>query len=253
MPKTILLQEITSTNDYLKRNAKVLPSGTVIIAFKQTAGRGQKGNSWEAEPGKDATLSLLIKEPKVDVRQQFAISEAVSLAIVDVLEKYATGFKIKWPNDIYYGDSKIGGILIEHSLASDGIEYTIAGVGVNINQQVFVSGAPNPISLIHITGKTYDMNVISEQLSNKLEHYCNFDGSQEQLKNLHKQYLERLYRHDGMPHQFVTPSGELFSATIEAVNLDGTLRLRHVDGSVHSYLFKQVGFVINKAFTGNIR
>ncbi|MBQ2074888.1 MAG: biotin--[Muribaculaceae bacterium] len=152
MPNIIVLQETASTNDYIKRNAQILPTGTVIIAVRQTAGRGQKGNSWEAEPGKNVTLSLLVKRPNVEVKEQFAISEAVSLAIVDELENYASGFKIKWPNDIYYGNRKIGGILIEHTLDAKGIEYTIAGVGLNINQQVFVSGAPNPVSLFQITG-----------------------------------------------------------------------------------------------------
>lgn len=247
MHNTILLQETTSTNDYLKRNAHILPSGTVIIAFEQTAGRGQKGNSWEAEPGKNATLSLLIKKPNVGVKDQFAISEAVSLAIIDVLETYAYGFKIKWPNDIYHGDSKIGGILIEHSLSGDGIEYTIAGVGVNINQQLFKSGAPNPISLTHITGRTYNMNIISEELSEKMERYCNFDGSSEQLKAMHQRYLKKLYRYDGKPHQFTTPDGTQFEATIEDVSPDGTLTLRHSsDSSLHGYRFKEVGFIINQ-------
>lgn len=247
MPNTILLQETASTNDYLKRNAHILPSGTVIIAFNQTAGRGQKGNSWEAEPGKNATLSLLIKNPNVGIKEQFAISEAVSLAIVDVLENFATGFKIKWPNDIYHGDSKIGGILIEHSLNGDGIDHTIAGVGVNINQQMFTSDAPNPISLTHITGDTYDMNEISELLSEKMEQYCTFDGSKEQLNAMHQRYLERLYRYDGKPHLFTTPNGAQFEATIEAVAPDGTLTLRHAnDDSLHNYHFKEVGFIINK-------
>jgi BirA family biotin operon repressor/biotin-[acetyl-CoA-carboxylase] ligase len=247
MPSTILLQETTSTNDYLKRNADILPSGTVIVAYKQTAGRGQKGNSWEAEPGKNATLSLLIKKPKVDVKEQFAISEAVSLAIVDVLENYATGFKIKWPNDIYHSDSKIGGILIEHSLAGNGIDYTIAGVGVNINQQVFISGAPNPISLTHITGETYDMNAICDLLSLKMEQYCDFDGSPEQLAELHRRYLARLYRNDGKPHLFTTPDGTQFEATIDGVAPDGTLLLFHSnEKALHEYRFKEVGFVINR-------
>ncbi len=247
MPKTILLQEVTSTNDYLKRNAHILPSGTMIIAFKQTAGRGQKGNSWEADPGKNATLSILLKKPKIGVNEQFAISEAVSLAIVEVLEKYAAGFKIKWPNDIYYGDQKIGGILIEHSLDSDGIDYSIAGVGVNINQQVFISGAPNPVSLTRITGKTYDMNVISDQLGEALDRYCNLDGSRKQLAAMHQRYLDKLYRHDGKPHLFTTPDGTQFKASIETVAPDGTLTLWHSnDGSFHNYRFKEVGFVINK-------
>ena len=247
MANLLLFQELTSTNDYLKRSANILPSGTVIAAFKQSAGRGQKGNSWESEPGKNVTLSLLIKNPNVDVKEQFFLSEAVSLAIIDVLEQYAHGFKIKWPNDIYHDDRKISGILIEHSLSSEGIEHTIAGVGVNINQQVFISGAPNPVSLTNITGNIYDLDKITEQLGEKMNEYCQFDGSRQQLENLHKRYLQHLYRYDGKPHQFVSPQGRQFEAVIHSIAPDGTLTLRHtVDNSLHCYRFKEVGFVINK-------
>ncbi len=247
MPNIILLQETASTNDFIKRNANTLQSGTLIYAYKQTAGRGQKGNTWEAEPGKNSTFSLLIKKPKVDVKEQFYISEAVSLAIVDALEKYADGFKIKWPNDIYYGDYKIGGILIEHSLDSEGIDYTVIGVGVNINQQAFISGAPNPASLTRITGDFYEIGKITEEFGEMVESYCRFDGSRKQLNALHERYLKRLYRNDGMSHRFVLPTGVQFQAIIEAVAPDGTITLRHTaDGTLHHYQFKEVGFVINK-------
>lgn len=247
MSKIILLQETSSTNDFLKRMVSTFDSGTLISAYHQTAGRGQKGNIWEADPGKNVTMSLLIKKPRVGVKEQFAISEAVSLAIVNALEKYVQGIKIKWPNDIYHNDSKIGGILIEHSLADGSIDYTIAGVGVNINQQVFTSGVPNPVSLKIITGKDYDMNVINEIFGEELEKCCNLDGSPEQLRKMHSQYLKKLYRFDGKPYQFVSPEGKPFKAVIHDVSLDGVLTLRHTaDDTLHNYRFKEVGFIIDK-------
>ncbi len=247
MPNVIILQEIGSTNDLIKHTASTMESGTLVAAFKQSAGRGQKGNSWEAAPGKNVTCSLLLKKPNVDIKRQFAISEAVSLAIVDVLERYATGFKIKWPNDIYHNDRKIAGILIENSLGDGCIDYTIAGVGLNVNQQLFTSGAPNPVSLTHITGKFYDIKSMIDELGEAMEQYCDFDGSTQQLEALHKRYLSKLYRNDHKPHTFITPDGEAFEATIETVDPDGTIKLRHMsDQSVHSYLFKEVGHVINK-------
>lgn len=247
MLNIIVLQEVGSTNDVLKRSAVTFDSGTLISAYKQSAGRGQKGNSWEAEPGKNVTFSMILKDLKVAVKEQFAISEAVSLAIVDVLDQYAHGFSIKWPNDIYYGDRKICGILIEHSLTDYGFEHTIIGVGVNINQQVFVSGAPNPVSLRQITGDVYDIGEMTRLLGERIENYCNFDGTHEQLDELHQRYLKRLYRNDGKPHQFVTPSGTKFSAIIDDVALDGTLTLRHaVHNVLNDYRFKEVGFVIDK-------
>lgn len=238
---------MSSTNDFLKRTANTFESGTLIRAYRQTAGRGQKGNSWESEMGKNLTFSLLIKKPKVDVKEQFYISEAASLAVVDTLEKYATGFKIKWPNDIYYGDSKISGILIEHSLDSEGIAHTIIGVGLNINQQVFISGAPNPISLNHITGEIYDLGLLTEQFGEAIEKYCQFDGSRTQLIAMHKRYLEHLYRNDGKAYHFTTPDGTVFAASIHDVSPDGTITLLHTsDNTLHDYRFKEVGYVIKK-------
>ena len=247
MPRYILLHKLPSTNDYLKRMATMMESGTVIQAYAQTAGRGQKGNSWEAAPGKNATFSQLIKRPHLDVKNQFLLSEAVSLAIVDALENYATGFKIKWPNDIYYQDMKICGILIENSLDNDGIEYSIVGVGVNINQHMFISNAPNPVSLLNITGKTYDIEEVTYRICENIEHYTDFDGSQQQLNAIHERYLLKLYRYDGKPHQFVLPDGTQFPAIIKDIAPDGTLTLQHSDdNTLHDYQFKQVGFVINR-------
>lgn len=248
MPNFILLQEVDSTNSYLKRNINLFEPWTVIEAYSQTAGRGQKGNSWEAAPGMNATFSMLISRPRVSVKEQFYISEAVSLAIVDTLEQYATGFSIKWPNDIYHGDNKICGILIEQSLTSDGsIDYSIVGIGVNVNQREFTSGAPNPISLASITGDKYRVSEITHAICDRIEQYCRFDGTQEQLDKLHERYLSKLYRNDGKPHLFTKPDGEQFEATIHAVHPDGTLTLLHTaTGTLHNYLFKQVGFVINR-------
>ena len=247
MPRYILLHEIPSTNDYLKRMVDMMESGTVIQAYIQTAGRGQKGNSWEAAPAKNATFSMLIRRPKLDVKEQFFLSEAVSLAIVDALEHYVTGFTIKWPNDIYYKDMKISGILIENSLDNDSIEYSIIGIGVNLNQRLFLSDAPNPVSLLNITGQTYDIEEVTYRICDNIEKYTSFDGSRQQLEALHQRYLSKLYRYDGKPHQFTTPDGKCFDATIEAVAPDGALTLRHtIDNSLHDYRFKQVGFVINR-------
>jgi len=246
MPNYIVLQEVDSTNSYMKRLASTLADGTVIQAYSQTAGRGQKGNGWESAPGKNITLSQMIARPLIDVKEQFFLSEAVSLAIVDALENYAAGFKIKWPNDIYYNDFKICGILIEQSLKDGAIDYSIVGVGLNLNQHFFVSDAPNPISLCRITGKEHDVTEVTHRMCENIEQYCKFDGSREQLNALHKRYLSKLYRYDSKPHLFTTPQGQQFEAIISNVLPDGTLTLLHTaDKTLHSYLFKEVGFVIN--------
>ena len=119
MPVFLELPQVASTNTYVKQHADELPDGALVHTPSQSAGRGQKGNSWESELGKNLTFSLLIKRPQVDVKRQFVLSEAVSLAIVETLAPLAS-LTIKWPNDIYAGDRKLAGILIEHLYRHDG-------------------------------------------------------------------------------------------------------------------------------------
>jgi BirA family biotin operon repressor/biotin-[acetyl-CoA-carboxylase] ligase len=245
MPRYILLHETASTNTYLSRMASILPSGTVIYTTNQSAGRGQRGNSWESEPGKNVTFSILIKNPAVEIKRQFYISEAVSVAITEVLSKHAPCINIKWPNDIYYNDSKLCGILIENSLLANAIDYTIIGIGINVNQEKFVSDAPNPISLKNITGETYDVETILHEVCECIEQKCDFsNASDSDLAVLHSSYLNCLYRFDGNEHEFALPDGTHFNATIVDVKPDGMFCLRHSDGTEHQYAFKEVIYII---------
>lgn len=245
MPHYIHVRETASTNSHLSRLAAHLPDATVLYTHRQTAGRGQKGNSWEAEPGKNITLSLLIKQPDVAVRDQFLISEATSLAVVDVVGEMGVHATVKWPNDIYFGDKKLGGILIEHSLSGNAIAHTIVGLGLNVNQTVFVSDAPNPVSLAQLTGTEYDLDTIMRQLGERITKFCHF-GSNDERQALHTRYLSRLYRNDGCEHPFALPDGTTFMATIVDVGRDGMLTLKHSnDGTTHQYAFKQVKHIIN--------
>ncbi|MBO4871537.1 MAG: biotin--[acetyl-CoA-carboxylase] ligase [Muribaculaceae bacterium] len=246
MPRYILLRETASTNTYLARMAEMLPTGTVIYTHKQTAGRGQKGNSWEAEPGKNLTFSMLLKQLDVPVRSQFLISEAVSLAIVDVVKQWVDNVRVKWPNDIYCGDRKLCGILIENSLDNAGIAHTVIGVGLNVNQTEFVSDAPNPVSLAQLAQREFDLEQVLHQVCEAIERLCDF-GDDSQRKLLHERYARALYRNDGDVHTFALPDGTQFAATIQSVEPDGMLVLRHeADGMPRSYAFKQVKHVINE-------
>ena len=245
MPRYILVHETTSTNVYASRVAAILPSGTVIYTPRQTAGRGQRGNSWEMGPDKNLAFTYLLKNPAVAPAKQFYISEAASLAIVDALSVVLPGVTIKWPNDIYYGDRKLAGILIEHSLTSRQISQTIIGIGLNVNQQRFVSDAPNPVSLWQITGEEYDLTELLHGICNRIEQYTEFDQyGESDFAHLHSRYMSHLYRNDGAMHRFALPSGEQFDAAIDDVRRDGILTLRHADESMHDYAFKEVAFVI---------
>ena len=152
-PTYIHLESIRSTNTYLAQNAEGAVHGTVVYADCQTAGRGQRGNSWESADFKNITMSMLLRPANVKPSCQFWLSEAVALAVVHTLDRYIdNGVSIKWPNDIYWNDRKICGILVEHSLSGGKIDHTIAGIGLNINQEKFLSDAPNPVSLRQIIG-----------------------------------------------------------------------------------------------------
>jgi len=120
---------------------------TTVIAERQTAGKGQRGNSWESEDCRNITFSFVLYPTFIEARRQFILSQIVSLSIKEELDQWTEGISIKWPNDIYWNDKKICGILIENDLSGHHIGRSISGIGVNINQDVFRSNAPNPISL----------------------------------------------------------------------------------------------------------
>ena len=245
MPRYILVHSTESTNGYLAKMAMMLPGGTVIYTPNQTNGRGQRGNVWEAEPGKNATFSMLLKRPAVAVSKQYAISEAVALAVVEVLSRYADGFSIKWSNDIYHGDRKVCGLLIEHSVMGAAINHTIVGVGINVNQMQFMSNAPNPASLAQILGHEVPVEEVLYAVCEEIERRCAFDTyGVEDFARLHADFKSRLYRNDGKMYRFALPDGEEFSARIADVQPTGMLVLAREDGSETAYAFKEVQFVI---------
>ncbi len=238
----VKLQETRSTNTYLDNldTETRQNEGCVVITHTQSAGRGQRGNTWEAEPGQNLTFSYLLRPKAVAAREQFVLSQAVSLAVVDVLSRYADGFSVKWPNDIYYKDSKIAGILIEHHLSGMNISRTIVGIGLNINQQQFLSDAPNPISLRQITGKEYCLeDILNEVLQATAIRY---DQCTENRELLQSNYASALYRKDGF-YTYRDANGE-FEARIQEVLPEGYLLLIDTDNRVRQYAFKEVAFVI---------
>ena len=246
MPHYIKVNQTASTNTYLSRLAATLPGGTVIYTPCQTAGRGQKGNSWESEDGKNLTFSLLLKRPPVKARDQFYLSEAAALAVVDALSTEAgDGFSVKWPNDVYWRDQKICGMLIENSLDGSDIATCIIGIGINVNQQVFVSDAPNPVSLVNITGKEHDLELLLKRVCSQIENTVEGLADDDARRDLHERYMAVLYRNDGEQHPYEDATGYRFMASVAGIAPDGTLTLLHEDGTRRDYLFKQVRHIIN--------
>lgn len=241
---------IGSTNTYLRELDGGDPSYDyeVAVADFQTAGRGQKGNTWESEQGKNLLFSILGHPSNIKVREQFYLSEAIALAVSDAViaavgPEFADGVSVKWSNDVYWKDFKMAGILIENTLQGDRILDTVVGVGLDVNQEVFLSDAPNPISLKNITGKDYDRDALLFDIVKRFIGYM--ERTEQERADVDLLYRERLYRREGY-HPFRDLNGE-FEACIEGIRPDGCLMLQTRSGEHRVYEFKQVQFIQNGA------
>ena len=242
-PKIIRLAETDSTNNYLReQSAKArLPEGSLVIADFQTAGKGQVGNSWESEAGKNLMFSILLYPDFLPANRQFLISQIASLSVKETLEKYTDSVTVKWPNDIYWKDRKICGMLIENDLSGQHLYCSVVGIGLNINQEIFRSDAPNPISLTQITGKTYDReDVLACFLRIFFNYY--FLLLQEKEEEIRAAYMAALYHGDG--YYFYIDENGSFEARIHAIEPTGHLILQLRDGERRRNAFKEVTTVV---------
>ena len=233
--------DITASTNDDARDEKY-HEGDVVWADFQTAGRGQRGHVWHSQKGENLTFSVVLEPTFVPIAEQFSVSEVVALSLVDMLSEYGIEAKIKWTNDIYVGDKKLVGILIEHSLAPTTLRRTIVGVGINVNQREFDSIIPNPVSMAQLLGKDLDAEAVLKCFMKHLQ--LNY----ETLRNggavaLHSRYNELLYRKEEF-HTYALPSGEKFRAKIVGTAPSGALRLEDKEGEIKEYLFKEVEFII---------
>lgn len=245
--------EVDSTNSRIAGDKSSLDDFTTYAAKAQSAGRGQKGNGWHSAKGENLTFSTLLKPEWLPVPEQFAISQAAALAVVDYLADKKVPAKIKWPNDIYVGERKICGILIENSLSGDYLSTSITGIGLNLNQMLFPTTLPNPVSLKMVTGRDYNPEEeLVTVLSSLRERYGRTRSSRSR-NSLDIEYMESLFRR-GEWHDFEKMEqsdipvekrkGHLFSARILGVDSSGKLLLENRSGIVESYAFKEIKYVI---------
>ena len=236
-----------------------------LYAGYQTAGRGQTGNGWESEEGKNLLCSVLMSyQPSAISRQPFYLNVLVSVAVHNVirslllersgLRSLSEAVSIKWPNDIYWGDKKVAGILIENSIIGGEVRYSIAGIGLNVNQTKFVSDAPNPVSLKQITDKTYDLDKLMECLMEEMDRVQN-----EPQEEIWHYYCSHLYRREGfwpfVEREVSTePTRDVrrdegqrtkeFMARIADILPTGEIVLQDEQGKQRIYHFKQIRYVI---------
>lgn len=241
------LEQTESTSQYLTQlcnnDQESVVEFTTVTAEFQTAGKGQHGNSWESEEGKNLLFSLVLYPTFLEARRQFVLSQVVSLAIKEELSRWSNEITIKWPNDIYWQDRKICGILIENDLCGHTISRSISGIGININQEVFRSDAPNPVSLKQITGKEHDRQEILANVLRRIQIYYNglqledFDTYSDEIAT---RYARSLYRRRGY-HPYEDAGGR-FLARLLRVEQDGRFVLEDESGKEREYLFKEVQF-----------
>ena len=232
-----------STNTLLKElvaKGEWRESERFIRAGYQTAGRGQTGNGWESEADKNLLCSILLP-PRQNL---FELNVITAVAVQRILGE---AFTIKWPNDIYWNDKKVAGILIENAIIGNEIKYSIAGIGLNVNQTTFVSNAPNPVSLKQITGIDYDLDELMAQLMTAVGRALKED--------VWEYYKAHLYRREGFwpfverevstaPTMNADSLTDSFMACIKDILPTGEIILQDQQGKERKYHFKQVRYVI---------
>ena len=239
----IKLDATDSTNFFLKEllRSKTLADGTVVVTKNQTKGRGQIGSAWQSEAGKNLTFSVLKNFDALYVQHQFVLNIVASLAIYDVLNQLnIPNLKVKWPNDIMSGSSKICGILIENILKGQFIQQSIIGIGLNVNQTGFQNLA-NASSLKEITGKSFDLDELLHKILERMkQQFTGIEGKT--VTQLSPSYEKALFRKD-KPSTFKDENGNIFMGFIRKISSSGKLVLELEDNVFKEYGLKEVSLL----------
>lgn len=247
----IWLPSIDSTNSEALRGLPELASGTVLAAREQTAGRGQRGNTWFTEPGKNLTFSIVLKFGQdglgeLPAADSIWLNYLISVAVVDFLQSHAVWCKVKWPNDVYVGKNKICGILIENSLDAGGVAASVIGVGLNINQREFPCLA-NATSLWSLTGEEYSLEDCLSQLLGYFEDRIPALFDPREKQSLFSLYSSYLYNVDTQARYHDLLLDREYTGVIQGVAPDGRLCIRDLEAPgkpLRYYRFKEVSYIL---------
>ncbi len=244
----IRLATVDSTNRYMRDNASELwskhgESGFVVVtAGHQTAGRGQRGNTWNSNAGENLLFSILVRPGEtLEVSRQFLLSQAVALSLHEAMLHFGIETRLKWPNDIYVGKRKLAGILLELDYAGAFVEQAIIGIGVNVNQENFPTMDRIPVSMKILQGHKFILDDVLDAVLHAFERYYN------ELKHCNREAIATEYGKLllGINEQrtFIDKEGS-FEAVLQGVESDGHLILQRTDGSTGRYAFKEVEMVL---------
>ncbi|MFV7235957.1 biotin--[acetyl-CoA-carboxylase] ligase [uncultured Flavobacterium sp.] len=237
--KVIKLDAIDSTNEFLKglSNKQELENFTVVTAESQTKGKGQMGAVWASEASKNLIMSVLIKGFLSDICQIYNLNIAVSLAVIEVLEtSKIPDLSIKWPNDIMSYNKKIGGILIENSIKSDGSIISIVGLGLNVNQTNF-ENLPKASSLAAICNTKFDKEELLFSIMDKIEN--NVKLWEQKSDFLWSNYTDKLFK-KAVPMPFSNQNNQNFMGIIQGVSSVGKLQVLLEDDSISEFDIKEI-------------
>jgi BirA family biotin operon repressor/biotin-[acetyl-CoA-carboxylase] ligase len=242
--RMIRLDQVDSTNNFAMGLLKGMPleEGAVVTTARQTRGKGQRGNSWESQPGQNVTCSVVLRPSFLDPVEQFDLTRSISLALTDVLLDIIPQHevKIKWPNDVFVDDGKIAGILIENIIVGNRINYSVIGIGFNVNQVEFLSGGSTATSLQKITGRSFEVDGILKMICAAIEvRYLQLRNTRKE--QLSKEYFNRLFK-AGINTRF-TDFSAIFEATIIDVTKEGLLVLQDKNGNDRKFAMKEVGWL----------
>jgi len=243
--KIIELKSTLSTNSFAKEllSREKVQEGTVIYALEQISGRGHGNNLWESEAGKNLTFSLVLYPDFLAAREQFMITKVVSLGLIDFLKSFYNirQIRIKWPNDIYAGLKKIAGVLIESDIVGSNIVHTITGIGLNLNQELFLSDAPNPVSVRNLIHENSDISISLDSVLYSIGLRYN-QLREGEYRKLNSDYLENLLFYNKI-HKYIS-GGNTFKGVITDVDQYGKLQILSEKGELRSFGMKEIAFVL---------
>lgn len=241
--KIIVLNEVESTNNYASQLilSNAAEEGMVVLTQFQKSGRGHHGNQWESEAGKNMLATIILFPQFLNAGKQFMLSKIVSLSLVEFLKNETGDVSIKWPNDIYVGNKKIAGILIENSIKGNTLFSSLLGIGLNLNQQKFLSDAPNPVSLKQITGEEYNAETVAVEILESILRWYGKMGTGN-FSEIDSAYFSQLFRSSEWAKY--SKNKIIFEAKIIGIGEFGQLQLENRDGTVDEFMFKEIEFVL---------
>lgn len=248
MPYRFLrLEKVDSTNAFFQEMPERKRVGCVVYADEQTAGKGMGTNSWESSPGLNLTFSMGVDMSFLNAAEQFLLSQAVPLGLLDVLDTMVLGcasdvsLKVKWPNDLFFGNKKLCGILINSTIRGMEMGVSVIGIGLNVNQLRFQDWPTHPVSLKLILGHEIELEPLLKRLVESVDHRVNLLRTEEGIAKIKKDYLDRLYRYHTWADYEI--KGEVVKRYITGIDPFGRLETLDESGKMFVYDIKEIKFI----------